>query len=130
MTVGETRAGHTDGGAQLTAEEVVAHSVAILEAVGVPAGDARLVSESLVTSDMWGHPSHGMLRLPWYVARIRSGVMNPVTAVQTVSTFGAVAVLGGHDGVGRVVTERGVTLAGAAARTHGVGVVAARNSKA
>jgi LDH2 family malate/lactate/ureidoglycolate dehydrogenase len=71
-----------------------------------------------------------MLRLPWYVARIRSGVMNPVTAVQTVSTFGAVAVLDGHDGVGRVVTERGVTLAGAAARTHGVGVVAARNSKA
>ena len=68
MTVGDTRAGHTDGGAQLTAEEVVAHSVAILEAVGVPAGDARLVSESLVTSDMWGHPSHGMLRLPWYVA--------------------------------------------------------------
>jgi LDH2 family malate/lactate/ureidoglycolate dehydrogenase len=130
MTVGETRAGHTDGGAPLTAEEVVAHSVAILEAVGVPAGDARLVSESLVTSDMWGHPSHGMLRLPWYVARIRSGVMNPVTAVQTVSTFGAVAVLDGHDGVGRVVTERGVTLAGAAARTHGVGVVAARNSKA
>jgi len=56
--------------------------------------------------------------------------MNPVTAVQTVSTFGAVAVLDGHDGVGRVVTERGVTLAGAAARTHGVGVVAARNSKA
>ena len=56
MTVGETRAGHTDGGAQLTAEEVVAHSVAILEAVGVPAGDARLVSESLVTSDSGGIP--------------------------------------------------------------------------
>ena len=35
--------------------------------------DARLVSESLVTSDLWGHPSHGMLRLAWYVARVRSG---------------------------------------------------------
>ncbi|MET0711261.1 MAG: hypothetical protein ABWZ30_01985 [Jiangellaceae bacterium] len=48
-------------------EDVVAHGIAILEAVGMPAEDARLVSESPVTSDMWGHPSHGMLRLPWYV---------------------------------------------------------------
>jgi LDH2 family malate/lactate/ureidoglycolate dehydrogenase/quinol monooxygenase YgiN len=128
MTTAETTAGHTDGSAQLTAEQVVAHGVAILQAVGVPGDDARLVSESLVTSDMWGHPSHGMLRLPWYVARIRSGVMKPVTAVETVSTFGAVTVLDGHDGVGQVVTERAVTLAGAAARTHGVGVVAVRNS--
>jgi LDH2 family malate/lactate/ureidoglycolate dehydrogenase len=81
MTAGETRAGHTNGGAHMTAEQVVAHGVAILQAVGVPGDDARLVSESLVTSDMWGHPSHGRLRLPWYVARIRSAVMNPVTAV-------------------------------------------------
>ena len=65
MTTAETTAGHTDGSAQLTAEEVVAHGVAILQAVGVPGDDARLVSESLVTSDMWGHPSRGMLRLPW-----------------------------------------------------------------
>ena len=41
-------------------EDVVAHGIAILEAVGMPAEDARLVSESPVTSDMWGHPSHGM----------------------------------------------------------------------
>ena len=45
----------------------------ILISWGVPDDDARLVSDSLVTSDLWGHPSHGMLRLPWYVARLRSG---------------------------------------------------------
>lgn len=67
MTTTETSTGPTEGGARLQAEDVVAHGIAILEAVGMPAEDARLVSESLVTSDMWGHPSHGMLRLPWYV---------------------------------------------------------------
>ena len=67
MTTTETSTGPTEGGARLQAEDVVAHGVAIMEAVGMPAEDARLVSESLVTSDMWGHPSHGRLRLPWYV---------------------------------------------------------------
>ena len=128
MTTTDTSTGQTDGGARLPAHDVVAHGAAILEAVGMPADDARLVAESLVTSDMWGHPSHGMLRLPWYVARIRSGVMKPVTTPETVSTFGAVTVLDGHDGVGQIVTSRAVGLAGAAARTHGVGVVAVRNS--
>jgi hypothetical protein len=33
----------------LQAEDVVVHGVAILEAAGMPAEDARLVSESLVT---------------------------------------------------------------------------------
>ena len=42
----------------------------VLEALGVPEPDARLVSDSLVTADLWGHPSHGMLRLPWYAARL------------------------------------------------------------
>ena len=37
-------------------------------ALSVPADDAALVSDSLVTADLWGHPSHGMLRLTWYVA--------------------------------------------------------------
>ena len=51
--------------------------------VGVPADDARFVADSLVTSDMWGHPSHGMPRLDWYVARLRTGVMTPVTDAGT-----------------------------------------------
>ena len=54
MTTTETSTGLTEGGARLQAEDVVAHGVAIMEAVGMPAEDARLVSESPVTSDMWG----------------------------------------------------------------------------
>jgi hypothetical protein len=53
MTTTETSTGPTEGGARFQAENVVAHGVAIMEAVGMPAEDARLVSESPVTSDMW-----------------------------------------------------------------------------
>jgi LDH2 family malate/lactate/ureidoglycolate dehydrogenase len=87
-----------------------------------------LVSESLVTADMWGHPSHGMLRLPWYVARLQSGAMRAVTEIETVSSFAAVSVLDGGDGIGQVVTHRAITAAANAANTYGVGVAAVRNS--
>jgi LDH2 family malate/lactate/ureidoglycolate dehydrogenase len=100
----------------------------VLQAVGVPEPDARLVAESLVTADLWGHPSHGMLRLDWYVARLRSGVMRPVTEAEILVDGGAVAVLDGHDGVGQVVTDRACTEAVRRAEEHGIGVVAVRNS--
>lgn len=110
------------------AEDVMNCGADVLVAHGVPRGDAVLVSESLVTSDMWGHPSHGMLRLPWYVARVRSGVMTAVTEPRLLNTFGAVTVLDGADGIGQVVTDHAIGLAADAATDFGVGVVAVRNS--
>ncbi|QSE84972.1 Ldh family oxidoreductase [Rhodococcus koreensis] len=110
------------------ADELAHFGARVLESVGVPRADATLVAESLITSDMWGHPSHGMLRLPWYVARLQSGVMNPNSVPEVISTFGAVTVLDGCDGVGQVVTDSAVALAGEAAASHGIGAVAVRNS--
>jgi LDH2 family malate/lactate/ureidoglycolate dehydrogenase len=100
----------------------------VLQSLGVPTADAGLVSDSLVTADLWGHPSHGMLRLNWYVDRIRSGVMHPVTDPQLVVDSGAVCVLDGRDGIGQIVTDRACTEAVDRAAAHGVGVVAVRNS--
>jgi LDH2 family malate/lactate/ureidoglycolate dehydrogenase len=109
-------------------DQLTAFGTDILTSLGVPADDAHLVSDSLVTADMWGHPSHGMLRLPWYVARLRSGVMQGVTAEELVVDGGAVAVMDGHDGVGQVVTDRACTEAVFRANQYGIGVVAVRNS--
>ena len=47
----------------------------VLAALGVPEDDGALVADSLVQADLWGHQSHGFLRLPWYAARLRSGAM-------------------------------------------------------
>jgi LDH2 family malate/lactate/ureidoglycolate dehydrogenase len=113
---------------RVAADNLVNHGVKILIAHGVSESDARLVAESLVTADMWGHPSHGMLRLPWYVARLQSDAMRAVTKIETVSSLAAVSVLDGHDSIGQVVTHHAVTAAGNAANTYGVGVVAVRNS--
>jgi LDH2 family malate/lactate/ureidoglycolate dehydrogenase len=103
-------------------------SEAVLSAVGLPPGDARLVADSLVRADMWGHQSHGVMRLSWYVARIRTGVMHAVTQPELVVDAGAVAVLDGRDGIGQVIASRAVREAVRRARLHGIGAVAVRNS--
>lgn len=102
--------------------------VKVLRALGVPRDDAELIADSLVTSDMWGHPSHGMLRLPWYTARLQSGAMKAATEPNVVLDLGALAVLDGDDGIGQVVVSRGCDEAVRRAATHGVGAVAVRNS--
>jgi LDH2 family malate/lactate/ureidoglycolate dehydrogenase len=100
----------------------------VLGRLGVPGTDAELVADSLVTADLWGHPSHGMLRLGWYAARLRSGAMAARTEPRLVTDLGAIAVMDGCDGVGQVVTDRACADAVARAAEHGVGVVAVRNS--
>ena len=52
---------------------------ALYRAVGLPDADAALVADTLVRADLWGHSSHGVLRAPWYLERVRKGVMKPVT---------------------------------------------------
>lgn len=100
----------------------------VLVATGVPPTDAQLLADSLVTAELWGHSSHGMLRLPWYVERLRSGAMTPVTDPLPVIDHGPVVVVDGRHGIGQVLTDHAVKLGVERARQHGVSVVGVRNS--
>src|SRR5688500_16748665 len=99
----------------------------ILVALDVPPPDAALVAESLVQADLWGHQSHGLLRLPWYAARIRSGAMTAVTDPGVLADTGPLVLLDGRDGIGQVLTERARVLAVERAKAHGIGAVGGRN---
>jgi LDH2 family malate/lactate/ureidoglycolate dehydrogenase len=109
-------------------ERLAAFAGDVLAAVGVPEADAAFVAGCLVQAELWGHPSHGMLRLGWYVARIRAGVVDPVARPETVVDRGAVAVVDGREGLGHVLTAAAARDAVRRAAEHGVGVVAVRNS--
>jgi LDH2 family malate/lactate/ureidoglycolate dehydrogenase len=107
---------------------LTAFGSAVLRALGVPAGDSDLLSQSLVQADLWGHGSHGMMRLPWYVRRIQSGAMRAVTSATLAVDAGAVAVIDGHDGIGQVLAHRAARESIERAKRHGVAAVAVRNS--
>jgi LDH2 family malate/lactate/ureidoglycolate dehydrogenase len=113
---------------RVDATRLTAFAAAVYASVGMPEADARLVAATLVQADLWGHQSHGVLRLGWYLDRLRHGVMHPVTTPEFVVDAGAIAVLDGHDGVGQVLTMLATHEAITRARAHGIGAVAVRNS--
>jgi len=105
-----------------------AFAAALFAALNVPGDDAALVADTLVQADLWGHQSHGVMRLPWYARRLQSGAMHAVTRPETIVDAGAVAVIDGHDGIGQVLAARATSEAMRRAKLHGIGAVAVRNS--
>jgi LDH2 family malate/lactate/ureidoglycolate dehydrogenase len=103
-------------------------ATAIYVRLGMPPDDARLAADTLVQADLWGHQSHGVMRLSWYAARLQSGVAKPVATPEFISDASAVAVIDAHDAMGQVVTAQGAREAIRRARAHGIGAVAIRNS--
>ncbi len=115
-------------GTKISAEKLTDFGTEVLKTFGVPDEDALLVADSLVVAERWGHPSHGMLRLPWYVERLRTGMITPVTEVTILEDRGALVSADGNSGVGQVVTDRIMQLAVDRAKVHGIGAVGVRNS--
>ncbi|HWL83147.1 MAG TPA: Ldh family oxidoreductase [Roseomonas sp.] len=113
---------------RVAADRLLDFATAAYARAGMPAEDARLAADTLVQADLWGHQSHGVMRLPWYVARLRNGVAKAVAMPETVVDAGAVAVIDGHDGMGQVLTHAATREAIHRAKAHGLGAVALRNS--
>ena len=69
-----------------------------------------------------------MARLPVYVERLRTGVLNPRPRPSVVSRDGAIAVVDGDQGPGQVAAVFATDLSVEIAREHGAGAVAVRRS--
>jgi LDH2 family malate/lactate/ureidoglycolate dehydrogenase len=110
------------------APPLLAFAADAFESLGVPAVDAELWADTLVRSDLRGHASHGIFRLPWYMRRLQRGVMQPLTRLETLRDTAAVMRLDAHDGVGQVAANAAIELAIERARTFGIAAVSVRRS--
>ncbi len=97
-------------------------------AMGVTESSALLLADTLVQADLWGHQSHGVMRLFWYAARIRSGAMDTDATPKIDGGLGALATMNGHGGIGQVVAHTAMDHAISLSKQHGIGAVAVRNS--
>jgi LDH2 family malate/lactate/ureidoglycolate dehydrogenase len=109
-------------------ERLRAFGTAVYEAIGVSAERAALVADTLVQADLWGHQSHGVMRMPWYAARVRSGACNAQAEPTFEVDAGAIAVIDGHDGLGQAITAQAMREAIKRAKAHGMSGIAVRNS--
>lgn len=97
-------------------------------AMGVGEEAASLVADTLVQADLWGHQSHGVMRLFWYAARLESGAIDSTVKPEFDGGFGAVENLDGQGGLGQVVAHAAMVRAIALSKNHGIGAVSVRNS--
>lgn len=101
---------------------------AALAACGVPEDNARLTARAIVLAQVWGVASHGLLRLPHYLRRLRAGGYVADAQLQTVSHRGAVVGYDGQGGLGHWQVWGAAEDAVVRARQYGVAVSAIGNS--
>lgn len=99
----------------------------VFEAGGLPKEDAFLVADALIDADLRGVSTHGLVRFPIYVTRLRKGVVNAKPKMQVMRSKGATLLLDGDHGFGQVIGAEGMRRAVGLAREHGVGLCAIRN---
>lgn len=104
----------------------------VFERLGVPEKDAEIAASVLVTADLRGVDSHGVVRVNphgWYVKALRDGVMNPRPQIRIVEDRPASAVIEGDGGPGMVVAHQAMELAIEKACSSGLAFVGVRNSR-
>ena len=101
---------------------------AVYRSKGASHEDAFVAADAMVQADLWGHQSHGVLRLGWYYARLCSGAMRSQTSLSFPVDAGAIAVMDGGDSIGPVVAKHAALDAIRRAQAHGIGAVSVRNS--
>ncbi|HSS64565.1 MAG TPA: Ldh family oxidoreductase, partial [Gammaproteobacteria bacterium] len=99
----------------------------VLEKNGVGEDIAGLVADVLVDADMRGVVTHGLTRLPAYVARIRAGLLNPGARPEVLADHGALLLLDAGNGFGAVAGCDAADLAAERAVRHGCAWVTVRN---
>ncbi len=113
---------------RVPADRLAAFIVRAFTAAGLPAEDAQTLADLMVEADLRGSDTHGVIRLPLYVRRIRAGGVNPKPDIRIVSDRPAAALIDGDNGMGHLVMRRAAELAIEKAKATGVGWVGARMS--
>ena len=109
------------------AEALTAHVAAIFAAAGNAPANAHAIATHLVSSNLAGHESHGVIRVPLYLDWQRAGRVVPDRAGRVVADSGALVTIDGEFGYGQVVGETVVAEGAARADRHGAAIVALRH---
>ncbi len=100
----------------------------IFAAAGCGPSESARIAHCLIDSNLVGHDSHGVIRVPTYIEWLRAGKVLANQSLETVFENDTILVVDGRFGFGQVMgqeaTQRGIHKA----ERQGVAVVALRNS--
>jgi LDH2 family malate/lactate/ureidoglycolate dehydrogenase len=100
----------------------------VLVGNGVTRPNAAIIAQCLIEADLRGVDTHGMNRIPSYMARIRQGVLDPEASPTLRQITPAVAQVDGHNGFGFLAAHMGMAAAIRMAQDVGIGMVSVKHS--
>jgi len=100
----------------------------IFAGCGMSDSDASLLADSLVQADLRGIHSHGVLRIPDYVAKLTREGVNPRGRPRVVSRTGGAIVVDGDNAMGQIAGAFAMRRAIERARETGIAAAAVRGS--
>jgi LDH2 family malate/lactate/ureidoglycolate dehydrogenase len=109
-------------------EELEGFVAGLFAETGMPEEDAAFSARALVDTNLWGIDSHGVLRVPLYVKRLRTGAINPRPNIKVDKGSMGLEVINGDDGMGFVVGREAMNRAIDLAQQFNIGMVGAVRS--
>ena len=100
----------------------------LFAACGMSGTDAAILARSLVHADLRGIHSHGVLRVPDYVAKLTHEGVNPTGRPKLHSDAGGAIVIDGDNAMGQIAGQFAMDLAIERARTVNIAFAAVRGS--
>ena len=102
------------------------------EKLGVPEGDSQIAADALVSADLRGVDTHGVIRFnpqAWYVKWLTEGSMTARPNIRIICESSSTALIDGDRGMGMVIGHRAMETAIRKAKESGIGMVGVRNSR-
>lgn len=89
---------------------------------------ATTITEAILLADVWGLPSHGLLRLPYYLDRCAAGGYRADAELATATDTGPLVTLDGGGGLGHWQVAAATELARERCLRYGIAAVAVADS--
>ena len=100
----------------------------VFEAFGFDVNQSSLISDVLLTADLYGIESHGMQRMVRYHKGIEKGTIHVQARPEIVFETPVSAVVDGHSGMGQLIAAFAMEKAIEKAQTSGIGIISVRES--
>ena len=113
---------------RIQSELLIERSRAAFEACGVPSEVAQITARHLIGADLRGVDTHGIVRLPLYISRIRKGLVDAEAEPAFVRESATTGVMDGKNALGQYVAHRAMRRAIEKARDHDLGAITVRHS--
>ncbi len=112
----------------LSEAELLATVTRIFEATGAPVQEAATVAEHLVTANLMGYDTHGVIRIPQYVGDVKGGAIIPGAPVRVEKETETTALVDGGWNFGQVAGLRAIEIGMAKAAHGGIAMVVTHRS--